>query len=816
MKMNVRKASLAAAMGLAIASAGFAANAEEMEEIVVKGDLGSLPGERVESVFGFEKSILETARSASTVSEEMMDRFNMSDIDELVAVAPGTFTQSFFGVAGALDVRGTAGEVYFRGVRRLDNPGNYPTPIGASDRVDIVRGPASPIYGPSKIGGYLNFNPKSARIEETGSYIEERVGAISYTGGSWDKSVMTAEVGGPAELAGKPLGYYLYGEVEHSDSFYTNAQDTNQTLIQASFDMDLSDSVRLQFGGMWHDYDGSQNAGWNRVTQDLIDNGTYITGSPTPLDTDGDGFISHLEYFAGGLFDVYPSFFLGKDGSNTTYEDLVNFEGYEFDPNFDNMKLQDVGTAKLPMSSTLIADDDTLQNQATVLYFDVDVALNNDWNLTNKLYYESYDNLNENAYGFSQFHDTWVVEEQLILSKVFEGDALTTSLQISPSLRKTNFRHGDDYINEFFARRDLTGPSTALDRRQLATRIDRFYSEYYVGEYTDIGFGVMLDLVHESGISLLLGARYDDIDMESATPSGKILDDSATFASAEGSRGAAFDSATDNPSGVSWSASLSYVSPIGLVPYVTLSEQSTVIAGQGAELSVGNVGGSSAFDSSELTEFGIKGSLLDNRLYFALSSYEMERVDFSAQSITVNQAVKTEGTEFELRWVVNDNFLMTLGYSNVEALMLATLDQGFEFSFFGAEDLPLIDPSLLWGGQLGTLFNAAQSKGVRAGMPENILSATATYDFGNGFALSGSVVDVDAVASGQSYVVTLPAYTLVNLSLSYDSDQWGFILAAKNVTDERYFRANFPDLFGSTVVLPELPRHYQAKISYKF
>ena len=53
----------------------------EMEEIVVKGDLGSLPGERVESVFGFEKSILDTPRSASTISEEMMDRFNMQDID---------------------------------------------------------------------------------------------------------------------------------------------------------------------------------------------------------------------------------------------------------------------------------------------------------------------------------------------------------------------------------------------------------------------------------------------------------------------------------------------------------------------------------------------------------------------------------------------------------------------------------------------------------------------------------------------------------------------------------------------------------------
>ena len=216
----------------------------DMEEVVVKGDLGSLPGERVESVFGFEKSILDTPRSASTISEEMMDRFNMQDIDELVVLAPGTFTQSFFGVAGSLDVRGTAGETYFRGIRRLDNPGNYPTPIGASDRVDIVRGPASPIMGPSKIGGYLNFNPKSARIEETGSYIEDRIGELSYSGGSWDRSVLTAEIGGPAEFGGKPVGYYVYGEVEHSGSFYTNAPGVNQSLVQASFDMDLSDTVR--------------------------------------------------------------------------------------------------------------------------------------------------------------------------------------------------------------------------------------------------------------------------------------------------------------------------------------------------------------------------------------------------------------------------------------------------------------------------------------------------------------------------------------------------------------------------------------------
>ena len=139
--------------GVTAALPAAAADEEVMEEVVVTGDLNSLPGEDVKSIFGFNKSILETPRSVSTVSEELMDRMNMQDIDELITVSPGSFTQSFFGVAGGLDVRGTPGETYFRGIRRLDNPGNYPTPIGASDRVDIVRGPASPSTARQRLAG---------------------------------------------------------------------------------------------------------------------------------------------------------------------------------------------------------------------------------------------------------------------------------------------------------------------------------------------------------------------------------------------------------------------------------------------------------------------------------------------------------------------------------------------------------------------------------------------------------------------------------------------------------------------------------------
>ncbi len=816
---NVRHLlSLGALLSAVTALAPVAVAEEEvMEEVVVTGDLNSLPGEDVKSIFGFNKSILETPRSVSTVSEELMDRMNMQDIDELVTVSPGSFTQSFFGVAGGLDVRGTPGETYFRGIRRLDNPGNYPTPIGASDRVDIVRGPASPIYGPSKIGGYLNFNPKSARIEETGAYIEENTGGLSYTTGSWDKSVLTAEVGGPAELAGKPMGFYLYGELENSDSFYENAPGVEQSLIQASFDLDLNDKVQLQFGGMYHDYSGAQNAGWNRITQDLIDNGTYITGSPSPLDTDGDGKISHQEYDVDGdgFTDLNPfAFWSGDNGlpanSTLTFDDISGFF------NSDLLALNDIGTAILDPKTTLIAAEDRLENQVATLYFDVIIDTDAGWEIKNQLFYESYENLNENAYGFSQFHETYVIEEKLVLAKTYTFDSLVASVQLSPSIRYTDFEHGDDYTNEYFGRRDLTGPSTALDARLLATTIDDDYTEYYIGEYTDIGLAFLTDLSWENGVSLLIGARHDRIDMESRQPADKLLLASSNNFCTDGSC-IALD-ADNDVSGNSWTVSLSYdIANSGIIPYVTVSEQATVIAGQGAELTVGNVASGGAFDSSELTEFGVKGELLeDGRLYFSLSHYEQERTDFSAQSIVTNQAVKTEGTEFELRWAVNDALFVGATYTNVEAINLASVADGNRFSFYGAEDLPAIDPALLFGGQIGGPINVAASGGRRAGMPENIYSVYGTYLFDNGISVSASVTDVDSVPSGFSNSIILPAYTLVNMTLGYETESWKFSLTGKNLTDERYFRSNFPNLFGSTIVLPELPRHFIAKAQYTF
>ena len=790
---------LLVSLGCALAaSTSYAEEVVELETYKAEGQvedtMGLMPNQPVKSVFGFGKTILETPRGVTSVSADMMESYNISDIDDLVLISPGAFTQSFFGVAGSLDVRGTPGEVYFRGIRRVNNPGNYPTPIGATDRIDIVRGPASPIYGPSKIGGYLNFEPKSARAE-TGQYLEEPSGEISLTRGSWDKNIVTAEVGGPGEIAGKKLGYYVYAETENSGSYYENSS-TDQNIIQASFNMDLTDQTRVEFGGMYHEYAGNQVAGWNRVTQDLIDNGTYITGSPASVDTDGDGFNSPDEY------DAWKATF--AEGSSNFFVPAAAATDADMDPAW---ALQNVGTAKLDGSQTVVAADDKLETTVTTLYFDLIHDVSENFSITNKAFYESLTNINENAYGFSQFVDSYAAEDQVIFAfNADHADWLKASYQISPSIRYTDFKQGDDFDYEYFDRRDLTAPSTALDRKLLATRTDSDYSNYLVGDFTDYGLAFLADYTIAENIGLLLGARYDLLDMTSTSVGEKLRGTPASFTE------------SDTDEGVSWTASLSYTTPFGLTPYVTKSKQATIVMGQGSEISPGLIADGNAIADSELDEVGIKGSFLDDRLYFAAAWFDQTRTNFSAQDQVSNNTTESEGYEFETRFLVTSNFTVTGAYTHLEITNLTALDGGTQFGFQGAEDLTgVTDPSLFYGYVMqGLTLVGNESDAKKSGVPENMVSLTGMYDFENGYRITASAVHADSTYSGFSRAVKLPSYTLFNAGISYNTDTWSISLQGKNLTDERYFRANFPDLFGSTIVLPELPRSFVASASFKF
>ena len=777
---------------------------EESGDIVITGTLNALPTSDVGSVFGFNKTLVDTPRSASTVSSEQMQRFGITQIYDLVSQVPGTFTSSFFGTGGALDIRGTPGEVYFRGMLRLENPGNYPTPIGAADRIDIVRGPASPIYGPSKTGGYMNFVPKTARAAN-GTYADSATGFVSYDGGSWGRNVLKASVTGPGEIGGHKFGYSLYGEFEDSGSYYRNIRSRN-TLLSAAFDTDITSSLRTEFGGMYQRFRGAQNSGWNRITQDLIDNGTYITGNAAnTLDTNRDGYLSRSEVYAangGKGLTIFGSFACGGGVGAAGWTDAC------LKANYPDLALVNPGTTKLSPKDTLTGPNDKLNNDQKTAYFDLIWTGAGKLQIKNQLFYDGTRNLNENFYGFSQKINSYVLEDKIVLSDEFRSSGAKISVQASPSLRYTHFVFGDDFGAEFWNRPDLTTGYTTASTRLLSTQCGCDYSDYLKGHYLDFGLAGLIDFDFDFGLDIIGGLRWDHVDASSSAIVEKY--------DPTGIPGVKY--ATGTNSGLSWNASISYKTPIGIVPYFTASRQSTVVAGEGAEVQPAAIASGTFLSASRLYEAGIKGDFLNKRLYAAVSVYKQERTDVVSDSPLTNQSIRTKGVEAELRWSVDNHLLVTANYTYIDVVNISALTSNGYFNYFGIGDLVNVkNPSLYLGGsEIGLLFPSTNAQARRPGIPHNVVSATATYGFDNGLAFNGDLSHVDSTYSGYAQHVKLPSYWLLNLGASYTKGPWLFRLVVKNVNDARYFRAGGQDLFGADIALPQLPRNVQGTIQFKF
>ncbi|WP_206244012.1 TonB-dependent siderophore receptor [Novosphingobium terrae] len=788
---------------------------DQKPDIVVQGSLGALPLKDVGSIFGFNKTLVETPRSASTVSKEQMERFGITQIYDLVSQSPGTFTSSFFGTGGALDIRGAPSDVYYRGMLRLDNPGNYSTPIGAADRIDIVRGPASVIYGPSKIGGYMNFVPKTARAAN-GTYSAETKGDMEVDLGSWGRKILKGSITGPGKVMGQEFGYSLYGEIEDSDSYYRNVF-TKNALFSAAFDTDITSNLRAEFGGTWQKYKGVQNSGWNRVTQDLINTGTYVTGQGTSLDTNGDGKISREEAYAangGNGLGWYGSFNCGGGTATAAGYSAACFQG----AGAKDLRLVNAGTTHLSMKDTLTGPDDKLNNTQTTGYFDLTWSGKGDLKIKNQLFYDGGQNLNENAYGFAQAFSSYVIEDKIVLSDEFKTDFAKISVQASPSIRYTHFHFADDYGVELWNRPDisLSDPYTPQSTRLLSTECGCDYSDYVYGHYTDYGIAGLVDIDTKVGLDLIGGVRYDSVHAISTAwlSAYDPTNISGNVGAGYGTTGTATAKGTEG--GVSWNVSLSYKSPFGLIPYITVARQTTVVAGEGSELYLSNILSGNVLGKSNLLEGGVKGEFLNKKLYAAVSVYNQKRTQAGAESSLTNQILQTKGVEAEVRWSVDRHFLLTSSFTHMHVQNVGALAAGSYFNYFGAGDFPGVNPALTFGGSEFGLVPITKANADRPGEPKNVFSATATYGFDNGIAFSGDISHVDAVWLNYAQTVRLPAYWLLNLGVSYTKGPWMLRVGMKNVNNARYFRAGGQDLFGADIVLPQLPRSWQASLKYKF
>ncbi len=792
-------AGCSAAVLLALAGAAHAAEPDPVaapdavDEIVVKArdKAGLIEKQPNNTVFGLDKPLIETPRSASFVSDLTLQRYGIETIDGLTAVSPGTYTASFYGVPGSLNIRGTLAENYFRGFKRVENRGTYSTPIGAAEQIQVVRGPPTPIYGPGKVGGLLNFIPKSGKNE--GGYLSEPTGEVTATYGSYNKKNATAQVGLPVSFGDVVGGVYLYGEAEDSHSYYHGIYPKRQT-GEISADFDLGNGWSTAMGAMLYHSDGDvQTAGWNRLTQSLIDNGTYITGRDTSLtDSDGNGRLTPNEI---GYYPYAASMYLA-------------YYGY---PASDALHTLDtgVGTTKLSPRTVYVSSADFSKTRTNTFYWDLAKDLSADSSIKLQLFYDDLENKRFSSYGYPAWFDSKVWEARLTynIDHDFMDGAVETKSFVGASYRDFDGRRRESYNSGMIA----------LDRRDLsygATATDILGSPFNAGDgvqwendnssqWSDVGVFFTSDIMIGGKLNLMVGGRYDDYDVTS-NDTGYL---SYTIAGVQKASKGKW----------TYTASATYKLPLGLMPYITYAETSSLEMSQAGDIAPGLVNNGTWLSDGDLAETGVKFQWLNGTLVGSLAGYRQNRTQLTGIAGTVT-GTRAKGVELEVRYLASEHFSFTFS-GNSQHTSVKGPDTSFQY-------IPAWAAGVSGANGFGGSYVVwSYSSVVGAGdydytlIPKSVVSlygsyTSDAYDWGKVGGTLG-VTHVTKTSGVLPGAVVYPAYAVANASAYYEYGPYTATLNVDNLFDKLYFTPD-ADTYANLGALPSKGREWRVTLSRKF
>ncbi len=785
---------LAVATGALSCRSALAQSAEPVDEISVIADpLELIELEGSQSVYGIDLSYAEAPRSISAISDATIERFNIETVDDLAAVAPGTFTGSFFGVPGSVTLRGARADSYFRGFKRVENPGTFPTPIGASERIEVVRGPTPAIYGAGRIGGFVNVTPLTAltqkRIGERGRLLEVG-GAI----GSYDKRILEAAAGVAFDVGGGDAGAYAYVEYENSNSFYRGIEP-ERLLVQSALTLTQTDRFSLEIGGSFYSSEGyRQTLGWNRVTQDLIDDGTYITGVDTDLqDFDSDGKLTPNEVDA-----AVGSFF----GSSN----IRQFIDFGIFPNAAFNLDQNVGTAILDPRSVFVSNRDIAAASTATAYADLTIETAADQKLRVQAFYDSLDGDLYQSHGFAAQYIADVFELRASYEAPFSIGGVTLDTIFGLSWRR--------YVNK--TRQTFLSGYLVVDRRDLTigpTGGDIFDDPFSIepngigwdtdlrSATTDLAFFAVSDVALTDRLSLLASLRLDRFTAQAINTGATIFNPALGFATFR-----------DDDFKTSYEASLRYDFG-GVIAYATVAENNALETNDGGGIEVDRIAQGNFVADSSLLEFGLKAGRGD--LFAAIAAYRQQRQRSDPFGNLDEETSK--GVEAELKYLISDTWSLTSALTVQEARIGAPGPCGS-----GNGEFIVLPPSRLgialqsgFGGLFAAL-NASclpelQNGYKRRTTPDVTASGFLTYTspqtaLGE-FGATAGVIYVGETGGKISNAIRLPRYALAKASLSWGYDNLSVTVHVDNLFDKRHF-IPVQNVFEEVGVLPGRGREF--------
>lgn len=235
-----------------------------LSPIIVTGDS---PDDDANSVVATElwvggkvaTSVLDTPASVSVVTAKEMELRDAGTVEEVLQYAPGLVTD-YYGSDDRNDyflIRGFQATTYRDGLTLGSMRGVREEPY-AYERVEVLRGANSTLFGMADPGGSVNFVTKQPKFE--------RIAETELTYGSHDRKEVAFDFGN-ALPGSDTLAFRVTGKLRDSGLDYATSQD-NETFLQAGLTWAPTDATSLSLILDHLDRDGTPNSGGYPMDQE--------------------------------------------------------------------------------------------------------------------------------------------------------------------------------------------------------------------------------------------------------------------------------------------------------------------------------------------------------------------------------------------------------------------------------------------------------------------------------------------------------------------------------------------------------------------
>ncbi len=224
-------------------------------------------GDVVVSAAGFEQKITEAPASISVISGEELQKKRVSSLAEALSDVEGVDVSGNAGKTGGLNIsiRGMGSDytlILIDGKRQNpagnitpngfgETKSSFLPPVSAIERIEVIRGPMSTLYGSDAMGGVINIITKKVGSEWGGSVTVDTT--LQQHDEYGDTRSTNLYLSGP--LVADKLGLALRGRYQERDAsditYYENGLQESPTM------------------------------GWNPVEQDVYNAGGRLTFTPT-------------------------------------------------------------------------------------------------------------------------------------------------------------------------------------------------------------------------------------------------------------------------------------------------------------------------------------------------------------------------------------------------------------------------------------------------------------------------------------------------------------------------------------------------------